>query len=327
MPALTALARDDRSARVLLSMIGTPADVATGKLLTEVGAAELISMAEGDGTVPGMDRVKAAVWRDRILSAATPDRLAERIVEASKFRVIIPSDPDWPTSLDDLGHRAPYALWARGRTELLAEPLPQRITFTGARADTSYGAHVTDELCRDLAQSGRTLVAGAAYGIEASVHRAALIRDANTIAVLASGVDRPYPAGHTDLIDRIAREGLLLSEVPPSVAPTRQRFIDRSRILAALSSATIIVEAGSRSGSLHTATEAAQLGRFVGAVPGPITSAASTGTNLLLQSGQARVITTGSDIVHMLEGETNAPARSVIRAGAPHLASPKSRVL
>lgn len=327
MPALTDLATDDRSARVLLSIIGIPADVATGKLLTKVGAAELISIAEGDGTVSGMDRVEAAVWRDRLLSAATPDRLAERIVEASKFRVIIPSDPDWPTALNDLGHRAPYALWAKGRTELLAEPLPQRITVTGARAATSYGAHVTDELCGDLAQSGRTLVAGAAYGIEASAHRAALVRDANTIVVLASGVDRPYPAGHTDLIDRIAREGLLLSEVPPSVAPTRQRFIDRSRILAALSGATIIVEAGSRSGSLHTATEAAQLGRLVGAVPGPITSAASTGTNLLLQSGQARVITNGSDIVRMVEGETSAPARSVIREGAPHGVSPKSRVL
>ena len=327
MPALTALARDDRSARVLLSIIGTPADVATGKLLTEVGAAELISIAEGDGTVPGMDRVEAAVWRDRLLSAATPDRLAERIVEASKFRVIIPSDPDWPTSLNDLGARAPYALWAKGRTELLAEPLPQRITVTGARAATAYGAHVTDELCEGLAQSGRTLVAGAAYGIEASVHRAALLRDMNTIAVLASGVDRPYPAGHADLIDRIAREGLLLSEVPPSVAPTRQRFIDRSRILAALSSATIIVEAGSRSGSLHTATEAAQRGRLVGAVPGPVTSAASTGTNLMLQSGQASVITNGSDIMRMVEGETNAPARSAIRAGAPHAVSPKSRVL
>ncbi|MBP1326405.1 DNA processing protein [Leucobacter exalbidus] len=327
MPALTALARDDRSARLLLSIIGTPADVATGKLLTEVGAAELISIAEGDGTVPGMDRVEAAVWRDRLHSAATPDRLAERIVEASKFRVIIPSDPDWPTTLNDLGHRAPYALWAKGRTELLAEPLPQRITVTGARAATSYGAHVTDELCGDLAQSGRTLIAGAAYGIEASAHRAALLRDMNTIAVLASGVDRPYPAGHADLIDRIAREGLLLSEVPPSVAPTRQRFIDRSRILAALSSATIIVEAGSRSGSLHTATEAAQLGRLVGAVPGPVTSAASTGTNLMLQSGQASVITNGSDIMRMVEGETNAPERSVIRSGAPHVASPKSRVL
>jgi len=327
MPALAAFARDDRSARVLLSMIGTPGDIATGHLLAEVGAAELISIFDGDGPVPGMDRVAAAVWRDRLLSVATPDRLAERMIEASKFRVIIPSDPDWPTALNDLGHRAPYALWAKGRTELLAEPLAQRITVTGARADTSYGAHVTDELCGDLAQSGRTLVAGAAYGIEASAHRAALVRDANTIAVLASGVDRPYPAGHTDLIDRIAREGLLLSEVPPSVAPTRQRFIDRSRILAALSGATIIVEAGSRSGSLHTATEAAQLGRFVGAVPGPITSAASTGANLMLQSGQASVITNGSDIMRMVEGETNAPARSAIREGAPHAVSPKSRVL
>jgi len=327
MPALTALATDNRSARVLLSMIGTPGDVATGKLLTEVGAVELISVADGNGPVPGMGRVQAAVWRDRLLSVATPDRLAERIVEASKYRVIIPSDPDWPAALDDLGYRAPYALWARGRTELLTQPLSQRIAVTGARADTSYGAHVTDELCADLSQSGRTLIAGAAYGIEASAHRAALIRGANTVAVLASGIDRPYPAGHTDLIDRIAREGLLLSEVPPTVAPTRQRFIDRSRILAALSGATIIVEAGSRSGSLHAATEAAQLGRFVGAVPGPITSAASTGTNLLLQSGHARVVTSGADIVRMLEGETSAPERSVIRSGAPHVASPKSRVL
>lgn len=118
-----------------------------------------------------------------------------------------------------------------------------------------------------------------------------------------------------------------MSEVPPSVAPTRQRFIDRSRILAALSSATVIVEAGSRSGSLHTATEAAQLGCLVGAVPGPVTSPASTGTNLMLQSGHAHIITNGADIVRMLEGEANTPARSVIRAGAPHVVSPKSRVL
>ena len=327
MPALTALATDDRSARVLLSMAGTPGDVATGELLTGVGAVELISLAAGDGPVPGMDHVEAAVWRERLLSGATPDRLAERMIEASKFRVIIPSDPDWPTSLNDLGPRTPYALWAKGHTELLAQSLAQRITVTGARANTAYGAHVTDELCGDLAQNSKTLVAGAAYGIEATAHRAALIRNTNTIAVLASGVDRPYPAGHADLIDRIAREGLLLSEVPPSLAPTRQRFIDRSRILAALSGATIIVEAGARSGSLRAAAEAAQLGRFVGAVPGPIISAASTGTNLLLQSGQARVITNGSDIVRMLEGETSAPARSVIREGAPHVASPKSRVL
>lgn len=327
MLTLSDLAQDDRAARVVLAMVRSPNDALTRNLLERVSAVELIVLADGDGPVPGLDRVEAAVWRDHLHSADTPDHLAAQIAEASSFRVITPSDPDWPTALNDLGHRAPYALWAKGRTELLTQPLPQRITVTGSRADTSYGAHVTDELCGDLAQSGRTLVAGAAYGIEASAHRAALIRDANTIAVLASGVDRPYPAGHADLIDRIAREGLLLSEVPPSVAPTRQRFIDRSRILAALSSATIIVEAGSRSGSLHTATEAAQLGRLVGAVPGPVTSAASTGANLLLQGGHARVITTGSDIVHMLEGEISAPSRSLIREGAPHLVSPKSRVL
>ena len=327
MLTLSDLAQDDRAARVVLAMVSSPNDALTRNLLERVSAVELIVLADGDGPVPGLDRVEAAVWRDHLHSADTPDHLAAQIAEASSFRVITPSDPDWPTALNDLGHRAPYALWAKGRTELLTQPLPQRITVTGSRADTSYGAHVTDELCGDLAQSGRTLVAGAAYGIEASAHRAALIRDATTIAVLASGVDRPYPAGHTDLIDRIAREGLLLSEVPPSVAPTRQRFIDRSRILAALSGATIIVEAGSRSGSLHTVTEAAQLGRLVGAVPGPVTSAASTGTNLLLQSGHARVITNGSDIVRIVEGETSVPSRSVIREGTPHVVSPKSRVL
>ncbi|MGP6172203.1 DNA-processing protein DprA [Microbacterium sp. A204] len=327
MPALSDLAKDDRAARVMLAMVSSPNDALTRNLLERVSAVELITLADGDGPVPGMDRVEAAVWREHLHTAAAPEHLAARMAEASSFRVIIPSDPDWPTALNDLGQRAPYALWAKGRTELLTQPLPQRITVTGARADTAYGAHVTDELCGDLTRSGKTLVAGAAYGIEASVHRAALMRDASTVAVLASGVNRPYPAGHTDLIDRIAREGLLLSEVPPSVAPTRQRFIDRSRILAALSSTTIIVEAGSRSGSLHTATEAAQLGRLVGAVPGPVTSTASTGTNLLLQRGHARVITTGADIVRMLEDETSAPERSVIREGALHAVSPKSRAL
>ena len=318
MLALSDLAEDNRAARVMLAMVSSSVDALTRNLLEKVSAVELIALADGDGPVPGMDRVEAAVWRDHLHSAATPDRVATRMAETSSFRVIIPGDPDWPTALNDLGYRAPYALWAKGRTELLTQPLPQRITVTDARADTACGAHVTD---------GRTLVAGAAYGIEASVHRSALIRDANTIAVLASGVDRPYPAGHADLIDRIAREGLLLSEAPPSVAPTRQRFIDRSRILATLSSATIIVEAGSRSGSLHAATEAAQLGRLVGAVPGPVTSAASTGTNLLLQDGHARVITNGADIVRMLDGETNAPERSLIRQGAPHVVSSNSRAL
>lgn len=202
MLTLTDLAKDDRAARVVLAMVSSPTDALTRNLLERISAVELIALVDDDGPVPGLERVEAVVWRDHLHSAATPDHLATRMAEAINSRVIIPSDPDWPLALNDLGHRAPYALWAKGRTELLAQPLPQRITVTGARADTSYGAHVTDELCGDLAHNGRTLVAGAAYGIEASAHRAALIRDANTIAVLASGVDRPYP--RATLISSIA---------------------------------------------------------------------------------------------------------------------------
>lgn len=144
--------------------------------------------------------------------------------------------------------------------------------MTGARAATAYGAHVAEEITSELARTGRTIIAGGAYGIEASVHRATLEESSNTVAVLASGIDRPYPAGHTDLIERIAQQGLVLSEVPPGHAPTRQRFIDRSRIMAAISNATVIIEAGARSGTLRTANEAIKLGRSVGSVPGPVTS-------------------------------------------------------
>ncbi|WP_292777795.1 MULTISPECIES: DNA-processing protein DprA [Microbacterium] len=243
------------------------------------------------------------------------------------YRVLIPEDSEWPTALNDLGARTPYALWTRGRTELLTAPLAQRTTLTGARAATGYGVHVAEELSGDLAESDRALVAGGAYGIEGSAHRAALMHGDNTIAVLASGLDRAYPVGHADLIESIAHRGLVFTEAPPASAPTRQRFLDRSRILAALSGATVIVEAGFRSDTLQTAREASVLGRFVGAVPGPVTSAASAGTNRLLQDGRARVVTCGSDVLRMLGDDTSAPGRNAIRPGAPHVVSPNTRVL
>ena len=186
--------------------------------------------------------------------------------------------------------------------------------------------HVAEDISSELARNGKTLVAGAAYGIEGSVHRCALIESGNTIAVLASGVDRPYPAGHADLIGSVSRQGLVLSELPPGVSPTRQRFLDRSRILAALSGATIVVEAGFRSGTLHTAREAEHLGRIVGAVPGPVTSAASAGTNHLLQDGSACVVLNASDVTRMLDS-TNAPKRSVIHLGASRTVLPTNRAL
>ncbi len=289
MTALAPLAADDRSARMLLSILAAPCDDTTGKLLEAVSSVKLVALADGDGPIPGMDPVEAAVWRDRLQAAAARENTAGRMIDAAEHCLIIPSDSYWPTALNNLGYRAPWALWARGNTELLTQPLSQRVTVTGARACTGYGAHVTDELTGDLARDGRTIVAGAAYGVEGAAHRAALAQGAGTIAVLASGIARPYPAAHRELLESIASEGLVLSEAPPSMAPTLQRFIDRSRILAAISGATIITEAGSRSGALRTAAEASQLGRAVYAVPGPVTSAASAGSNLLIQNGTARL--------------------------------------
>jgi DNA processing protein len=305
MSALSDLGRDDRTARITLSIVALSNDPSTGQLLRRVGAAEVLRLVDSDSTIPGMDRVEAGVWRDRIHSKGSPDQVSAQVaqLEASSFMVLVPGDSDWPTAVDDLGDRAPYALWTAGWISLLSGPLSGRITLTGARAATGYGEHVASELAGDLAAAGRVVVAGGAYGIEGSAHRAALASGGSTIAVLASGLDRPYPAGHASLLDRIIAHGLLVSEQHPGTAPTRRRFLDRGRIVAALSAASVIVEAGARSGSLHVAEEALRLGRTVGAVPGPITSAASVGPHLLLQDRRAHLVTDATDVIRLLDGE------------------------
>ncbi len=170
------------------------------------------------------------------------------------------------------------------------------MTFTGARAATSYGEHVAQSLANDIAGQGGVIVSGGAYGIDGAAHRAALASGGRTVAVLAGGLDRPYPTGHRELLDQVGREGALVSELPPGSTPTRWRFLARNRLLAAVSAATVVVEAGYRSGSLHVAAQAAGLGRPVGAVPGPVTSAASAGCHRLLREGTARVVTDIADL-------------------------------
>lgn len=160
-------------------------------------------------------------------------------------------------------------------------------------------------------------MAGGAYGIEGAAHRAALAAGGDTIAVLAGGVDRPYPAGHRELLDRIASVGLLVSETAPGTAPTRHRFLARGRLLAALSSTTVVVEAGARTGALRTAQWAHELGRHVGAVPGPVTSAASVGPHELIGDGQARIVTDAGQITNMLhvgQDRRDSPQRSPLGA-------------
>lgn len=155
------------------------------------------------------------------------------------------------------------------------------------------------EASAGLVDRGYTIVSGAAYGIDGMAHRAALASSGQTIAVLAGGVDRFYPSGHEALLTRIVEEGAVVSELPCGAAPTKWRFLQRNRLIAAMSQATIVLEAGWRSGSLNTAGHAAALGRPLGAVPGPVTSAASAGCHRLIREFDAVCVTNADEMAQL----------------------------
>lgn len=220
-------------------------------------------------------------------------------------RLVTPFDDEWPllnfVAFGNLtrpqGH-PPLVLWAVGpvRMDAVAD---RAAAVVGTRAVSAYGEHVAAELAAGLAMRDVAVVSGGAFGIDGAAHRAALAGDGVTVAVVAGGLDVPYPAGHAGLLRRIADDGLVLSEYPPGSRPTRSRFLTRNRLVAALSGATVVVEAGARSGAANTAGWAEALGRPVCAVPGPVTSAASVGCHRLLREG-ATLVTRAEEVVELV---------------------------
>lgn len=294
------------AARAAWSTIVEPGDGVAGALIAHLGAPEALrACLEGGTAPPGATDIDPGTWREAL--ARWQPRLGVRSVREAldtahrnRVRLLLPDDPSWPTALDDLGHHAPLALWVRGDiAPLRAQP---SVALVGARAATAYGEHVAIEFAAELSARGIAIVSGAAYGIDGAAHRATLAAAGTTLALLAGGADRAYPAGHTDLIGRIAASGAVVSEVPCGGAPTKWRFLQRNRLIAALGQATVVVEAGHRSGSLNTAGHAAALGRPLGAVPGPVTSAASAGCHRLLREFDARCVTSADDVVELLSG-------------------------
>lgn len=188
MAGLSDLADDERTARMVLSMLVEPNEPVTGRILNGLGAMETLRLAERDGAVVGLRAVDAQVWRDHFDAPAAKE-FAARLDQAqqSGIQVLVPGDANWPVALNDLGDLAPYVLWTRGASSCLARPLHDFVTITGSRASTSYGDHVA----RELAAGG------------------------DTIAILANGVNRPYPAGHRDLLELMADVGPLVSECRP----------------------------------------------------------------------------------------------------------------
>jgi DNA processing protein len=209
------------------------------------------------------------------------------------------TDKRYPALLKKrLGDKAPD-LWYLGNLDLLSD-LANAVTLTGARASTGYGEHVAMDFAAGLVSRGYTTITGGAYGIDGMATRATLACGGNTIVVAAGGLDTAYPAGHNELFRRVAQQGLLLSEAPPKTVPTRERFLKRSKLMANLSVAVVVIEAGYRSGSINIAKHALKKRRAkVGAVPGPITSGTSAGTHELIKRG-ANLITSVADIIEML---------------------------
>lgn len=206
----------------------------------------------------------------------------------------------WPTQLDDLGEARPQRLFVAGVGDVRLLAL-RSVAIVGARSATPYGLSVASSLAADLAACGWVVVSGGAFGIDAAAHRGALTAGGCTVAVLASGVDMPTPRSHAPLLARISASGLLVSERPLGYLPRAHDFLHRNRLIAALTRAVVVVEAGSRSGALHTANCASTLRRPVAAVPGPVTSALSVGTHRSIREGQAVLVTDVSDVLELLE--------------------------
>jgi DNA processing protein len=298
---------DELYARAAWSCLVEPGDGVAGALVAEIGApTALRALLAGAldrrmfeaADVSATEAAKAlARWTPRLDPAAFDFALqsAARV----GVRLLVPGDDAWPVRVDDLGPHAPIALWVRGDPAAVGDRAPA-VAIVGARAASGYGEHVAGELAAEMAGRGATVVSGAAYGIDGVAHRAALAAGGTTVALLAGGADRSYPSGHAALLDRVARGGAIVSEVPCGSAPTKWRFLQRNRLIAALSDATVVVEAGRRSGSLNTASHAAALGRPLGAVPGAITSAASAGCHRLLRERAAQCITCADDVGELL---------------------------
>ena len=316
----------EKLARAALTYLAEPGDPALGALLAICSPAEVLAAIKADmlpGTGPGCGDTPASRaaldralghWRARLPGLPDDDLIAA--VRHDGIRLTCPGDAEWPGALDQLAQARPYALWLRGHADLRFA-CSRSVSMVGSRAATSYGGHVAGEMAADLGERGWTVVSGGAYGIDAAAHRGALAAEAVTVAVLACGVDYPYPAGHVDLFAAIAAQGLVISEWPPGRHPARMRFLVRNRVIAALGCGTVIVEAGERSGALNTARHAANLGKPLMAVPGPVTSAQSAGCHRIIRDWGASCVTRAADIIELLSplGTPDALAPGRARTG------------
>lgn len=310
----------DQAARWSLEALGAPRlwELLKGSAPTEQEHSDFAAVAERemgvepDGTLTERQQTGRALltglkrWLPRAVDASPEQDLANAYQVHGGF--LIPEDAHWPRALNVLGDAEPLGLWWRG-PGLPAWGAEPSLSIVGTRDPSPYGVHITRQFTGQLASRGLCIVSGGAIGVDVLAHAAALdARDDGstdpatlaTVCVLAGGVDRLYPASNGRLLKHLATKQLILSEYPPGSQPTRWRFLARNRLIAALSAGTLVIEGRWRSGSLSTAHHAAELGRWVGAVPGPITASTSEGPHRLIREGSAELVTRGEDVLAAL---------------------------
>ncbi len=253
---------------------------------------------------PGMSKVAHAISEQGIeaVFASIPEN--ERVdlskiysaIERLDGQFLTPEDELWPPAVDDLV-APPIALVVKGEVSLLSS---KSLAIVGTRNPTPYGIRAASEFAAGFVDREWTIVSGGAYGIDSAAHKGALIAEGATIAVTASGLDSPYPAGNQKLFEEIIECGAIVTEYLPGTIARPHRFLVRNRLIAALSKGTLVVEAAFRSGSLRTARDAAELMRPVMAIPGPITAPTSEGCHRLIGERSAELVTSIPDALELL---------------------------
>ncbi|MET7421726.1 DNA-processing protein DprA [Dactylosporangium sp. NPDC005555] len=313
----------DRAARLALAHLVEPGSRELGLLVRGVGAPEALILAlhgvgvteafagavrarlNAAGIGPGTGSADA--WGE-LVARTLADTMTERAGQLGA-RIVTATDDEWPRAVDDLTRVSregadalrrdtdpPLCLWVRGPVRL-GEALERSVSIVGARAMTGYGQFVASELAFGLAERGWAVVSGGALGVDVTAHRGALGAGGVTCAVLACGIDQVYPVSNSAVFERIAEEGILLTEWPPGTRPHKTRFLTRNRVIAAATRGTVMVEAGSRSGARNTLGYARRLERSAMVVPGPITSAMSVGCHVELRTPGTVLVTRVDEIV------------------------------
>jgi DNA processing protein len=286
----------DRLARVALSRALEPGDVTSASLVRQLGA---------EGAFQVQLEPKPGSELATRLRAVDPARELEQAARCG-IRFVVPGDPEWPPGLDDLDHGvvvqemggAPPGIWVKGPMPLTE--LSTSVAVVGSRSSSPYGDEVARGIAASVAGAGVPVVSGGAIGIDFAGHDAALLAGGATVAVLACGVDRVYPEQHRRLLAHLAKEFAVVSEQAPGSMPTRIRFLARNRLIAAMTTGTVLVEAALRSGALNTVSWAEQMSRPVMCVPGPVTSCTSEGVHECFRRGGATLVTHGREVLEMV---------------------------